>query len=651
MKAAPDTAGLVPWQHFVIRHGWRAAAHDMAHVLGRDAREILKLRATGACTRLRAAKPFAELFALWHGRAPLDAEWPVPLKLGSRAEYLWQPPEIALLATLVGQVGPEQIAQTLTARLRQITGDAGACRSRFAVLTRMSKIGLTTSDVVGGIATTEAAKETGSLAVVQKAIESGQLRVRRSGRIYVIPHKNWEAWKAQRTFPPEGYVALASLAKRLGISSDSKLPEFANMGYIPTAVRCNPYGRGANTQFGTWYICPKVAERLVADRRAGKPMPWHGKPLMDNLKVTFKLWQQRQHPKCCETCATIWGAAGAPKSFDDYVKRYPELAHGAKRHLTRPWTPGLTLDEVAAHAKRTRAQVRQAIDSGALAFSVIKGRKYVSRTDATRWITRKCPSGESSKSWISLSTACKQYLFTERELRELIAKRKLKTRTGTDGAARGVVYVLRQQCAQLREKIGFSEEAAAARLGVTLPRLRALLEGVDWRGAAGIPLVTVQAARKRLESREGYDINQAAGELGVPVQWVQEQIDAGLVRVSRAKWDRRRRYLTGPMVERLRQALAAPAPSETVPEGSMGLGDAAFEAGVCTTTVMHWAEDGDVKRVASHRGWRYQRASLRARARRYWKDVRFRRATPPAWLASEAAGIHGIDDRNPQPQP
>ena len=35
-----------------------------------------------------------------------------------------------------------------------------------------------------------------------------------------------------------------------------------------------------------------------------------------------------------------------------------------------------------------------------------------------------------------------------------------------------------------------------------------------------------------------------------------EQIEAGVIRVSRAKWDLRRVYITDPMLERLRKAVA-----------------------------------------------------------------------------------------------
>lgn len=637
MGTLGDSGRVPPWQRFVLEHGWRAVSQHLAHVLGQPEESILQVRRTGACCKLDARKDFVELFSLWHGRPPEEADWPVPRKWEGRGEYEWQAPEVALLATLVGQLSVPEIAATLTARLQARTKDAAAVRTNQAVQVRINKIGMQAADVVGGITVAKAAREIGSLASVQHAIDSKQLPARRVGRLWVIPHDNWANWKEVRTFPPKGYLLLTSLKEPLAIKSD-KLSEFARMGYVPTAVRCNPFGKGPNTRFGTWYISPAAAKKLLADRRTGKPMPWHGKPLMDNLNATFKLWEKRKHPTGCQTCAGIWGKAGAPSNLEEYVQRYPALAHGAKRHLTMPWTPGLTLDEVAKQSKCKRAHVLQAIANGALASSQFKGRTYVSRTDATRWIARHCPLGDGRGSWVSLDTARKLYLFTLPELRDHIAAGTLKSKTGENGPMRGVVYVPRQQCVQLRETIGFTEKEAARRLGITVPRLRVLLQGVDWREAEHIPLVTLRAVERRIESREGYDLDEAAAALGTSPEWVKARVDDGTVRVIQARWDRRRRYLTEPMMRRLRQAMAAPTQdvvAEQTP-GELTLGQAAIDAGVSTATVLRWAEDDEVTRRQGPRCWLYQQRSLRARARRYWKTVRFHRATRPAWLGVEA---------------
>ncbi|EQD79679.1 hypothetical protein B1A_01599 [mine drainage metagenome] len=581
-------------------------------------------------------KGFAELFALWHGRQPTDDEWAAPRKTGARGDYVWQAPELALLASLVGRLGVAEIAKTLTHRLRERTGDPHAKRTRVAVNVRINKIGLQSTDVLGGITVAMAAREIRSLAIVQQAIRSKQLRAVRVGRIWVIQHTAWAEWKASRIRPPDGYVQLSSLRERLAIRSD-KLSEFARMGYVPTAVRCNPCGTGvASTQFGTWYVDKKIAEKLLVDRAAGLPMPWHGKPMADNLRATFKLWVQRKHPASCKTCSEIWGKSGAPRSYEDYAVRYPPLAQGAKRHLTWHWNPGLTIRELAAEAGCSVSHVRLAIGSGALAATRVENRRYVSRTDATRWRARKCPAGNTTKSWISLETAQNQYLFTFTELRGFIANGELVSKTGTDGAARGVVYVSRHQCGQLREKIGFTEEQAAHRVGVLVPQLQQLLIGVNWRKATGIPLRTVQAVIKRLESRAGYTLEEAAAKLDVTVGWIIERQHEGVIKVSQVKWDRRRVYITEPMLQRLREARHMPVVRDAFTADWLRLNDASREAGVTPATLIKWAAGGELDRRRSKSGWRYPRESVRVRARSYWKSVRFHRATPPDWLLTEA---------------
>ena len=410
------------------------------------------------------------------------------------------------------------------------------------------------------------------------------------------------------------------------------------MGYVPTAIRCNPYGASLpSTQFGTWYIDPGVAVRLIADRHAGRPMPWHGKPLADNLRVTYQLWQRkRQHPLACKTCAGIWGRQGAPRSFEEYADRYPPLAHGAKRHLTLPWTPGLTVAELAQKAGCATSRVRRAIADGTINALNQGSDAYVTKTDATRWISRGCPVGDAHRSWISVATACKRYLFTKRELNRFIAQGKLKSKTGTQGAMRGLVYVSWQQCANLREKIGFTEQEAARRASVTITQFRTALAGVNWRGTGGIPLVTVQAVIKRLQSRPGYTIEEAAKALGKDVAWIEDRIRDGTVRVLRRRWDAERVYLSEPMMRRLRDAAASPRLPTTPREESLRLGEAAFEAGVTTGTILKWANCAELERVHTPTGWRYPRGAVRARAQLCRQNIRFQRATPPQWLLADA---------------
>lgn len=634
MSPAPQPPRGDAWERFVVEHGHRAVGIDLAFILGRPVEEIDRLRAAGVCSKTRERKTFGELFRLWHGREPGEGEWPPP-RISGAGKYEWQPPELVLLASLVGRLGKEEIAQILTERLRRLTGDQEASRSLHAVQVGITRIGMQTKDVVGGITTSEAGKEIGSLAMVNQAIHKGDIRAVRVGRLWVIPRDAWAAWKTQRVFPAAGYVPLASLKQALSIRSD-KLSEYARLGYVPTALRCNPYGTGRHsTQFGTWYLAPKVAQQLVADRHAGRPMPWHGKPLTENLRVTYRLWQQRKHPPSCRTCATIWGRKGVPSSFEAYSERYPPLAHGAKRHLTLPWMPGLTISELARKAGCARSRVCRAIVNGTLNALEQGGETYIAKTNATRWISRGCPVGDSDRSWISIATAAKRYLFTAPELKAFIAHGKLKSKAGTDGAMRGIVYVSWQQCAALRETIGFTEREAARRAGVPVPEFRAALAGVDWRGTGAIPLVTVQAVIKRLRSRPGVTIEEAAQLLGKDIAWVEARIEDGTVRTLRRRWNANQRYLSEPMMRRLRAALEKPLSTTSPAEDCLRLGAAAFEAGVTAATIINWANAGDLERVQTRTGWRYPRHAVRARARLYWQSVRFQRAIPPEWLRAE----------------
>jgi hypothetical protein len=626
----PGTA----WKRFVVDHGHQADVRDLAFILSRPVEDITRLRASGACSKGQREKKFAELFQLWHGREPGENDWPAPRKV-RRGEYEWQAPELALLASLVGRLGKDDIAQTLTERLKRLADDPDARRSAIAVQNTISRIGMQSGDVVGGITTAAAAREIGSLAMVNQAIAKGDLRAARVGRRWVIPHKVWAAWKAKRVFPPDGYVQLSTLKQTLSIRSD-KLSEFARMGYVPTAIRCNPYGTGQHsTQFGTWFIDPEVAKAIVDDRHAGRPMPWHGKAIPENLRATYRLWQERKHPKTCKTCNDIWGRGGAPKSFEEYEKRYPPLAHGAKRHLTLHWAPGLTVGEIARKAGCAAGWVRRAIANGTLEATEQGDALRASKTAATRWISRGCPFGEAQHSWLSLTTASKRYLFTERELKKFIAQGRLKSKTGTQGAMRGIVYISRQQCAALREQAGFTEQEAARRAGVTVPQLRETLRGVDWRNTGAIPLVTVQAVIKRLQSRQGYTIEEAAKALGKDASWVKERIKDGTVRLLRTTWEASRLYLSEPMMARLRAADADPKTTAFLGKDWLRLSEAAREAGVTNATIVKWGNQGELKRVHEPTGWRYARDAVRARARTYWQTVRLHRATQPLWLQAE----------------
>lgn len=634
MEKDAATRGVV---NFIEAFGWQAKAHELGHVLSLPVNDITNIKK--ACGGKRHSKPknFAELFSLWHGRAPEDAEWPIPRRVGARTDYEWQAPEVAFLCGLVGTLDIKNIVKALSARLQVVTGDPQAQRSKNSVQIKINKIGLMSTDVLGGLTIKAAAAEIDSHAIVQAAITSGSLKARRVGRLWVIPHADWNKWKSARILAPTGFVRLASIKQALGISSD-KLPEFANQGYIPTAIRCNSNG-GPSTKFGTWWISKETADQLIADRHQGKPMPWHGKVIKENLDASYKLWKERKHPKTCPTCQGIWAELGAPANRKEFEERYLGLARGAKKHLTMRWSLGVTISELTKdpHCPRTRGEIRQAIANGVLMVTRIKGLDYITKSDLSRWKVQKYPLGDAMRSWVRLETAASLYGFTLQELEQLVASKKLSTRIGTDGAMRGLIYVPKQMCRQLRETMGFSEADAAKRVGLTLEQFRAVLEGVNWRKSEGITLSTLQAVIKRIQSKEGLTLEEAAVAVGQPLQWVIDRKLDGTITVLTTSWDRQRQYIRPPMLERLRQYLASPPPPPKSGADWMLQTRAAREAGVTGSTLIKWAEAKDVLRQNVNNIWLYNRQSVRKRARAYWltSPSRRGRAQPPEWLRLE----------------
>jgi excisionase family DNA binding protein len=629
---------MTDWAAFVLTRCRGLPSYLVSHLVGQPASAVDKVRAAVHAGRVPAgsAKPYHEAFAAFRGRAPADEDWPAPRCKGQGRAYEWLPPEDVLLATQVGLVAKTEIARLLTLRLRGITQDPSAERTENAVQVRMKRLGLISTDVLGGLTISQAAKEVGSLTTIQQAVNKGRLTAKRVGRLWVIPYDAWEAWKQKVEGAPDGYVQLSTLRERLGIRSD-KLSEFARMGYVPGAIRCKPYGSNVRTtQYGTWFVTEAAAAQLLEDRVQGKRMPWQGKPMLDNLKATWRLFEERRHPASCETCAHIWGPAGAPLEFDDYMRRYPGLDHGAKRHLTMVWSPGLTIPQVATLAARSQSYIRRAISNGVLTASQFNGTTYITRTAATRWIAQNCPTGDSDKPWLAIDIAAKRYGFAIEDLEAHIASGATASKLGTDGAMRGIRYVLRQQCVERREREGFTEDEAARRAGVTVERLRVLLEGVTWRVGAGIPLSTLQAVMRRQASAQGYTVADAARELSQTEQWVHDQVAAGKVKLAKTRWDERR-YFTEPMMRALRRVAAegpleAPLSDEWVP-----LSIAASVAGVTAATIRKWARGGRLQEAAHPTGNRYLIASVRACATEYWRANHRPRAVPPDWFSASVA--------------
>ena len=603
-----DTA----WERFVIDYGHGVQNHDIAHVLGVDQTSITKIRRTNACTQGKAAKQFAELFVLWHGREPADTEWPTP-RLVRQGQYQWQLPELALLASLVGRLGVPDIAATLTERLRTTTGDPLAARTAVSTQIAIHRIGLQTRDVIGGISITDASHEVGSLSIIEKAINSGELPLIRIGHRRIIPYAAWDAYKALRVPPPPGHVRLATLKEALSIRSD-KLSEFARLGYIPSAVRCITRGyEGSSTQYGIWWIESDVADRLLADRRAKRPMPWHGKALSENLRNSYALWIKRRHPATCEKCQEIWGPQGSPVAFEDYATRYVPMRLGSKRHLTAVWTHGITIAAVAHQAGCRPEHVRRAIDNARLKAVLHDGVPYVSKSAATIWIDAGQPTSERTDVWISLATAIKQYLFTETTLNDLITAQEFAFKTGTLGGSKGKAYVLWQQCAAQRDRTGYTPCEVARKMNLDLGALQHALLGYEPHHTGTVSSSTLTA----------------------------------LVHLTRTR--KRKRDVAADLAPKPSYTATVTDDSTTPATGHdwLRLGKAAAEAGVSIGTIVTWGQRGEVIRTHCPTGWHYSRTALRERARKYWKAPRALRAIPPPWLQAEYGAPNTQTDHTP----
>lgn len=640
---------MTPEERFVLTDAGRCDSRVVAHIVGkpvewvRNLRNRSGLRTTShvlAEVNIPRSFQFAELFAKWHGRPPVDADWAPPQKFNNGGGYVWLPPEQALLLSLVGTMGVSEIQQVLSERLRRVTGDPSAVRTRNAVLCELHKSGMLVGDVIGGIKVTDAAKQIGTAVPIYTAIKSGGLSSRRTGRYLVISIPDWEAWKAKIQPEPAGCVPLASLRRPLGFSGD-KLAEYAKAGYVPGAFLYLKYPTGptAKPGAGTWYVESSVADQLLADRRNARPMPWFGKPSASNLRATWKMLKLRRHPATCRDCQLIWKKAGAPSAYEDFVDRYPALTLGAKRHLSRRWTPGLAVDQVATKAGVASSRVRSAIKQGTLASSHHEGVPYITGADAARWVARNCPTGSSEKSWISVANAPAVYGFTREEIDSAIASGRLQHKVGTAGAMRGVRYVLRYQCAEWRDTVGFSSEEAARRIGVTVEHLNELLEGLQWRPMAGISLTVLSSVVKRRNAERGMTIPDAADLLAVPESWIWSRVNDGTVRLSNSRWTRAGHLLNGSMMLRLNRALEEHGVDETPPPSPVltdhiRLNAAAMLAGVSTTTVLNWKDEGLTCFVNARGNW-FRPDDIKHWARKFHAHSRYRRDMRPEWLVRE----------------
>lgn len=238
---------------------------------------------------------------------------------------------------------------------------------------------------------------------------------------------------------------------------------------------------------------------------------------------------------------------------------------------------------MAAEGSFSVDRARQAVSNGMLAATRIGGKEYVSRTDATLWISKGGPAGDSAGSWVTVEDAMQRYGFTHEEMQGFLATGELsqRRRAGEQGAS-DQILVSRLQCGQLRDKLGYTAEQASARLRVAIQDLPELLQGLQWRSSGDlIPLATIRAAAKRLAGRP-------SGSEVPPVE------HAGWVRAS----------------------------------------EAIEIAGISTSLLGRWAASKYVARRANAAGWRYDVADLKRCARAYWSK---RESDPsmPNWLAME----------------
>lgn len=611
------------WREFILEHGFKARTDHLSAAVGQPVDAIRRLRAKASCRRHKPLD-FPALFHLWHGRAPRSDEWPPPALRSSQRSYEWLTPEITLLTDLVGRVSKQEIVRILTTRLRRVTGDQRARRSPDAVQAMANGLGLRIREVRSGLTVTEAARRVGSRAIINYEIYQGRLRTFRIGRLHVIPLATFEAWQEGRRTPPTGWVRLASVKAPLGIKYD-KLAEYASLGYVPHAVKA---------QDRCWYIPPSGARQLVRDARSGKPLPWHGKPLPSNLRQTWRKWRDRQH-RHCPSCRQIWGAQSAPRSFEEFCRRYPPLSHGAKHHLTYRQLPGLTTAEAGRLAGVPAHDVARAIRNGLLPGSQRGRRWIIKKADLTRWIARKRPAAINTQTTLSITTAIERYGLSRRRILSAIRSNRLKLVTIANGPARGEQYLLRHQVAEFAKSEGYTLAEATRRVGISPYRLKQLLHDLNWRSKKRVPFATVRVVKQRLTTPWAHSLDEAARVLHRPLRWIRTQIRKGVVRPSRSRADRRRLTLSEATIRKLAGIRNHRATRRVLHGEWWLLSQAAHYAGVSNSTLINWNHDGRVNTRPSPHGTLYSRRTIERQARRYWAQVRFKRAITPKWLETE----------------
>lgn len=190
------------------------------------------------------------------------------------------------------------------------------------------------------------------------------------------------------TFPHDGHVRLSDLSRALGQRVDG-LSRMARISLVPDAFRVE---RRDGKRGVAWYVPGHTANGLIAQHRAGQPMPWQNQPLVDDLAAKYRLWSLRRHPPGCKKCERIWGRSGPPETFEAYVARYPQLSLVDKRHLTQLWRRLRPLQEAIEHLTRLfgREKVAEGLANGALQTLERDGVKLIDPRVIDEWSAAEC---------------------------------------------------------------------------------------------------------------------------------------------------------------------------------------------------------------------------------------------------------------------
>lgn len=603
------------WQTFVVTYGYDADGHELGAAVGQSVDAIERVRVGGKCQH-GPRREFSELFTLWHGYAPTEADWPPPRRFGDT--YEWQAPELAIVASLVGRSSTRQIAAVLTARLRRVTGDPAACRPAARVIAAMQKVGLSTHDLLGGLSTTDAAvRAHTSTNLIYQEIRRGKLKTFRVGHRLVIPVAALDAWKASRLpEPPKGWIKLWDIRHQLGFSGVGEgLSWKARKGLIPQALFCAGF---------RWWIPPAVAHDLLRRKKLGLAMPWRGHVEPTTARRSFELWQSRRHAHCAE-CAAIWNTVGGePRTFEVFYPRWMQIPEDRKRHLTAP--DGLSATRAADLYGFERHTLTLAIANGIVPATRVGAKYVITRADLQRWLKRR-----TSHQPLTLLHAASRAGIPLSAVRAAIRRGEVKTVRRHDG--RPGLHA--REVMRLRvSRGGLSVSEAATRCEVSVPTFLKDAQAHGWIKGQTITVAFVRHLAKRRNAGWQLTFEAAAQRLGVSLDWIERAIEQGHLAILRGV-DARRRLVGRKRVDALRRT-GLPILTERVEtEGWLLLTQTRALAGVSVTTVLRWKTLGWLTTKPAHRGVYFSDTSLRAAARRHWAAKRYRFKQAPAWLQAE----------------